>query len=154
MSIFFRLIVLFFLLTNNLVRMPVSLALNRLWYVEVEMIMLSTPRIEQLPARWAPGFALHILMDGHLRATGATEYGFSAPLCLRPDFDYVIGERGVTVFAGKVDATAFHLDRNNVSGSVIVLAARLRIKVDATNFWKSRNHGRTGKRRIYLTNRQ
>jgi hypothetical protein len=118
------------------------------------MIMLSTPRIEQLPARWAPGFALHILVDGHLRATGATEYSWLAPLCLGPDFDHVIGERGVAVFAGIVDAAALRLDRNNVSGSVIVLAACLRIKVEATNFWKSRNHGRTGKRRIYLTDGQ
>ena len=127
--------------------MPVSFVLNRLLYVEVEMIVFSTPRIEQLPAGWAPGFALPILVDGHLRATGATEYGWLAPLCLGPDVDRVIGKHRVAVFAGEVDATALHLDRNNVSGSVVVLAARLRIKVDATNFWKSGNHGRTGKRR-------
>jgi hypothetical protein len=123
--------------------MPLSLALNRLLYCEVEMIVFLTPRIEPLPARWAPGFTLQILVDGHLCATGATEYGFFAPLGLRPDFDRVIGEHRVAVFAGIVDAAALHLDRNNISGSVIVLATGLRIKVDATNFWRSRKHGRT-----------
>ncbi len=62
------------------------------------------------------------------------------PLALRPDFDWVIGERGVTIFAGIVDATALHLDRNNIARSVIVPATSLRIKIDAANLGNSRNH--------------
>jgi len=45
----------------------------------------------------------------------------------------MIGERGVAIFAGIVDATALHLDRHNVSWSVIVLATSLRIEIDAPN---------------------
>ena len=43
----------------------------------------------------------------------------------------MIGERLVTVLAGVVDATTFHLDGDDVGGAVIVLAAGLRIKINA-----------------------
>jgi len=52
----------------------------------------------------------------------------------------MIRECNVTILASIVDATALHLNRNDVSGSVIVLATSLRIKIDAANFWKNRNH--------------
>ena len=107
---------------------------------EIKMIVISTPRIERLTATWAPGFALHVLLNGEFYAAGTAEYRLLVPLPLWPDFDRVIGECGVTIFAGIVDATALHLDRNNVARSVIVLATSLRIKIDAANLGKSRNH--------------
>jgi len=104
------------------------------------MIVISTPRIERLTATWAPGFALHVLLNGEFCAAGAAEDCLLVPLALRPDFDRMIGERGVAVLAGIVDATALHLDRNNVAWPVIVPAASLRIKIYATNLGNSRNH--------------
>lgn len=44
----------------------------------------------------------------------------------------MIGERLVTVLARVVDTTTFHLDGDDVGGAVIVLAASLRVKIDAT----------------------
>lgn len=55
------------------------------------------------------------------------------PFALGPGLDLVIGEGHVAVFAGVVDATTLHLDRNNVSWSVIVFATGLRIEIDATH---------------------
>jgi hypothetical protein len=104
------------------------------------MVMTSASRIELLTASWTARLALHVLMNGQLRATGATEHRSLIPFSLRPDLKRVIGERSVAIFAGIVDATALHFDGDNVRGSVIVLAPSLRIKIDATNFWKSRNH--------------
>jgi hypothetical protein len=109
-------------------------------HLEIEMVVTAASRIELLAATWAARLALHVLMDGELLATGTTEYRSLIPFSLRPDLKWVIGERSVAVFTGVVDATAPHLDGDNVSGLVIVLAPSLRIKIDATNFWKSRNH--------------
>jgi hypothetical protein len=110
------------------------------------MIVISTPRIERLTATWAPGFALHVLLNGEFCAAGAAEDCLLVPLALRPDFDRMIGERGVTVLAGIVDATALHLDRNNVAWPVIVPATSLRIKIYAANLGNSRNHPNPGKK--------
>jgi hypothetical protein len=107
---------------------------------EIKMIVISTPRIERLTATWAPGFALHVLLNGEFYTAGAAEDCLLVPLALRPDFDRVIGECGVTILAGIVDATALHPDRNNIAGPVIVLATSLRIKTDAANLGNSRNH--------------
>ena len=70
----------------------------------------------------------------------------SLPHSARPDLGWCSRPARRGTFAGKVDVTALHLDRKHVSGSVIVPATGLRIKVDATNFWRSGNHGRTDKR--------
>jgi hypothetical protein len=104
------------------------------------MVMTAASRIEWLTATWAARLALHVLMDGQLRATGTTEYRSLIPFSLGPDLEWMIGERSMAIFAGIVDATTLHLDGDNVSGPVIVHAPSLRIKIDATNFWKSRNH--------------
>jgi hypothetical protein len=104
------------------------------------MVMTAASRIELLAATWAARLALHVLMDGQLRATGTTEHCWLIPFNLGPDLEWVIGERSVAIFAGIVNATTLHLDGDNVSGPVIVHALSLRTKIDATNFWKSRNH--------------
>lgn len=108
---------------------------------EINMIVVSTSGIESLPARRAAAFAAHVLVDGQFSAAGATKNDSPAPFHLRPDLDRMIGQGVVTILAGIVNPTALHLDRDNVCGSVIVLATSLRIKTDATNFWKS-SHNR------------
>jgi hypothetical protein len=104
------------------------------------MIVITTSGIELLPTSGAATLALHILVNGQFCATGATEHGSLVPFPLGPDLDLMIGERLMTILAGIVDATTLHFDRDNVGGSVIVLTTGLRIKIDATNLWKSRNH--------------
>jgi hypothetical protein len=62
------------------------------------------------------------------------------PFILWPDLDLVIpGERRVAICARIIDATALHLDRNNVGWSVIMFATGLPIEIDAMHIWKISN---------------
>ena len=102
--------------------------------------MVPAARIEALAAEWASRLALHILPDGELRTTRPAENRFLVEFSLWPYFDRVIRESGVTIFARVVNAAALHLDRNNVGRPVVMLATGLRIKIEATNIWKSMGH--------------
>jgi hypothetical protein len=104
------------------------------------MIVASTSRIELGAASWATKLALQVLVDRQLDTTGAAEYRFLAPFALWPDFDFVFGKRCVALLARIVGATALHLDRNDVGGSVKVFAPGLRIEINATHLWKVRSH--------------
>jgi hypothetical protein len=53
----------------------------------------------------------------------------------------VFAQRSVAFLARIVDATALHLDRNDVGGSMKVFAASLRVEIHATHLWKVRSHG-------------
>jgi hypothetical protein len=105
------------------------------------MIVASTFGIERGAASWATKRTLQVLVDRQLYATGAAEYRLLAPFALWPDFDFMFGQRCVTILARIVDATALHLDRNDVGGSVEVFAPGLRIEIHATHLWKVRSHG-------------
>jgi hypothetical protein len=117
------------------------------------MVMISTLGIERRVTKLAARFALHVLADAYLCAAGSTKYCARFPFALEPGIDLMIGEGSVAVFAGIVNAAALHLDRNNVSGSMVMLATSLRIKIHAANFWKSRSH-RVHRKRETSTNRQ
>jgi hypothetical protein len=61
------------------------------------------------------------------------------PFALWPNLYLVIGKRGVAVLAGIVKTTTLHLDRNNVSRSVIVFASGFQIDIyttDVGTIWK------------------
>ena len=120
--------------------MIMSLGPGSLPDLEINMIVAAASGIEVLQTCRAATFGIHVLMDGQLYAASAAKYGSLAPFPLGPGLDRMIGERVMTILAGIVNATALHLDRDDVSGSVIVLATGLRIEIDAANFWKSRNH--------------
>jgi hypothetical protein len=109
-------------------------------HLEIKMIMVSTSRVELLPARWASIVAPHVLQNGQLGPACTAKYCLLVPFTLWPSLDLVIGERGVAVFARIVDTAALHLDGNNVGWPVIVFATCLRVDVDAKHFWKTRNH--------------
>ena len=111
------------------------------------MIVASTSRIELGAASWATKLALQVLMDRQLYPTGTAKYCFLAPFALWPDFDFVFAQRSVAFLARIVDATALHLDRNDVGGSVKVFAPGLRIEIHATHLWKVRSHGTKKKQR-------
>jgi len=61
------------------------------------------------------------------------------PFAIGPDLDRMTGEGLVAILAGVVHAAALHLNRDDVGGPVIMLAARLRVEIDATNLGKIRN---------------
>ena len=66
------------------------------------------------------------------------------PLVLWPDFDWVAGKRFVAVFAGVIFAATLHLDGDDVGGAVIMVAARLRIEIDAAHIKWLRKHSAPG----------
>jgi len=127
-------------ISNATCKMILSPGLSDLVDREINMVVVATSGIEILTTTWAATLALHILLDGQRYAAGATKYGSFAPFRLGPYLDRMIGERVMTILASIVDAAAPHLDRDDVSGSVIVLATGLPIKIDATNFWKNHHH--------------
>jgi hypothetical protein len=135
-------------ISNAICKMILSLGLGDLVDREINVVVVATSGIEVLTTTWAATFALHILMNGQRCPAGATKYGSFAPFRLGPYLDRMIGERVMTILASIVDATALHLDRDDVSGSVIVLATGLPIKIDAMNFWKNRHHGGCRKRNL------
>jgi hypothetical protein len=100
---------------------------------EIITVMIATAGIEMLVAAWTAEVALHVLVDGQFRAAGTTENCFLVPLASRPDFNRMIGESFVTILAGVVDTTTFHFDGDDVREAVIVLAAGLRVKIDAAH---------------------
>jgi hypothetical protein len=110
-------------------------------HLKIEMIVASTSRIERGAASWATKLALQVLVDRQLYPTGTAKYCFLAPFALWPDFDFVFAQRSVAFLARIVDATALHLDRNDVGGSVKMFAPGLRIEIYATHLWKVRSHG-------------
>lgn len=89
------------------------------------MVVVSTSRIKALAAYRAARFALHVLVNAYLRSARSAEYCHLVPFTLRPDFDLVIGEGSVAILAGIVNAAALHLDGDDVSRPVIMLAAGL-----------------------------
>ena len=107
---------------------------------EINMIVIATSGVELLLTTWAATFALQVLVDGQLYATSATKYGSLAPFLFGPYLERMIGERIMTILASIVDATALHLDRDDVGAAVIVRATGMPIEIDATNFWKSGRH--------------
>lgn len=111
----------------------VSLDRRRRLESEIITIVIATAGVEMPVAVWAAELAVHVLVDGQFRAAGTTENCFLVPFASRPNFNRMIGESFVTILASVVDATTFHLDGDDVRGTVIVLAARLRVKIDAAH---------------------
>src|ERR1700722_418974 len=93
--------------------------------LEVTVIVVATPRIELRPASGAARVTLHVLQNRQHCAAGAAEYCLLVPFTLGPDCYRMIGERQVAIFASIVKAATLHLDRNNVSRPVIMLATSL-----------------------------
>lgn len=94
------------------------------------MVTLAS-RIKGCVAGWAVVSARHVFMDGHLSPAASAKNCFLFPLGSWPDHDRMIRQRRVAIFTGIVEAAALHLDRDNVSGSMIMFAAGLGVDVDA-----------------------
>ena len=54
-------------------------------------------------------------------------------VALGPNLDWMIGKSLVAIFARIVDTTTLRLNRDDVRRTVIMLAACLRIQIDATH---------------------
>lgn len=118
---------------------------NRIWslrgsHFEINVIMVSTPRIELLTANRAARFALHVLADGQLCAAGSAKYRLLVPFALWPNPDLVIGQNKVAIFARIVNPAALHLDRDDVRGSVVMCTTGLGINIDTAHGRRIRRH--------------
>jgi hypothetical protein len=60
-------------------------------------------------------------------------------VALGPNLGRMIGESVVAILAREVHAAALHLNRDDVRGPMIMLAACLRVEIDATNLGQFRN---------------
>lgn len=70
----------------------------------------------------------------------AAEDSFLVPFGLGPEFDGVVGQCVVAVFAGVVDAAAFHFDGDDVQRGLVMDAAGLRIEIQPADFRNSCGH--------------
>ena len=120
-------------------RWPQS-AINSISVCKIKMVVLSAAGIEGRAARWANGPALHVLLDGHLLLASSAQNGWLIPLLCGPDFDGVVRQCRVAILACVVDATALHLDRNDVAIGSVVGAARVLIEIDSAYFKVGRLH--------------
>ena len=93
-------------------------------------------------ASWTGISALHVLLNTQFRPAGPTKNRFLTPFTLGPDFDRMIGQRSMAIFACIINSATLHLDRNNVSRPVPMPAPGLRIEIDPAHFWKIRSHVR------------
>jgi len=89
--------------------------------------MVLTSGIEQSSAIRTLIGTHHVLLYGQFSAAGSAKDCGTAPVVARPDFDRVIGERNMTIFASVINPAAIHLDGDDVSGSMIVFTPGLRI---------------------------
>ena len=72
-------------------------------------------------------------MYGQLAAASPAKYRLLLPLPLRPQDNWVARKRLVAILARVIHAAALHLDRDNVRRPVVMLAACLRIQLDAAH---------------------
>ena len=101
--------------------------------LEIKMIMFSAPGIEPRSTTRAAGFALHVLSYAQLCPASPAKYRLLLPLALRPHDNRMPRERLVAIFARVIHAAALHLDRDDVRRPVVMVAASLRIQLDAAH---------------------
>ena len=89
------------------------------------MIVVATSRIELRSATHTARLASHVLKNGQHCTAHATKNRLLIPFTLRPNCNRMIGEHLVAIFAGIVEAATFHLDSDDVSRAVIMLATGL-----------------------------
>jgi hypothetical protein len=104
------------------------------------MVVAATAGIELRTTSRTARITLHVLENGYCCTAGTAEYCLLVPFTLRPDCYRMIGERLVAVFASIVKAATFHLDGNDVSWAVIMLATGLRIEIYPAHGRQSRRH--------------
>ncbi len=84
------------------------------------MMVMSAAWVECGVAVGATGVGLEIGGNGELVTAPAAEDGWRVPLRWGPEFDRVVGQGSVAVFARIVGGAAFHFDGDDVSGAVVM----------------------------------
>jgi len=75
--------------------------------------------------------AAEVLRDAYFGPAGSAEDGGDVPLGLGPGCGRMIGEGGVAVDTGVVEAAALHADGDDIEGRVVVGAAGLGVEIDS-----------------------
>ena len=96
--------------------------------------MVATSGIEGNATIGAPVATCQVLRNAELISANPTEHSGLAPFCLQPDFDGMVCQDLVALFAGVINAAALHLDGKNIEIGSGVSAARLSVEVDPANF--------------------
>lgn len=81
-----------------------------------------------------------IFVYGHLVPAHAAQHCGLMPLGGWPDFNRVIGQSVMALFARVVKAATVHLDRNDINWGVVVIASCLRVDIYPKNFRRSEFH--------------
>lgn len=102
--------------------------------------MIAAGGVEGGMAVGAAGVGLEVGGDGEFGAAGSAEDGLEVPIGLRPGFEGMIGQGGVAIFAGIVDAATFHFDGDDVERGVVVEAASLGVEAEAADFGSGGRH--------------
>src|SRR5271156_5016701 len=97
---------------------------------EVRLVMIATSGIEGNATIGAPVATCQVLRNAELISADPTEHSGLAQFCLRPDFDGMVCQDLVALFAGVISAAALHLDSKNVEIGSAVSAARLSVEID------------------------
>ena len=112
------------------------------------MMVISAGGVEGGVARGAAGVGLEVGEDGELGAAGTAEDGLVVPFGLRPGLDGMVGEGVVAVFAGVVEAAAFHFDSDDVEWRVVMETAGLGIEIQAADIGSGWGHWMKGVSRV------
>jgi hypothetical protein len=97
------------------------------------MVMVAAGRVEEGLAMGAAVVGLKVGGNGERGVAEAAKNRMVLPLRLRPNSDGMIGESDMAILTSVKEAAAFHLDGDDVRGTVIVKAAGLRVEVEAVN---------------------
>jgi len=87
-----------------------------------------------------PIAALHVLPDRQLDTANSAEDCFLIPLQLGPNFNRVIGQGFMALFASIINSTTLHFDGDDVRGAVVMLATGVGIEINTANCRDFGNH--------------
>ncbi|MGB8475156.1 MAG: hypothetical protein WCE61_13815 [Candidatus Acidiferrum sp.] len=112
------------------------------------MVVVAAARVERSVAVWAAGVAIEVSGDREYGTAGAAEDGWFEPFGYGPGLERMVGKGVVAVFAGVIEAAAFHFDGDDVERRVVMEAAGLWIEIQAVDFWNGRRHVAFRRKRI------
>jgi hypothetical protein len=96
-------------------------------------MVIAAPGVEVSATPRAGVWAGEILLDRYLPAAGSAKDCLHSSFVVTPNRERMIGDRAVTILAGKVPIAALHLDRDDIERRAIVSAASLRVHLNPTD---------------------
>jgi len=98
------------------------------------MIVVLAAWIEGCVTNLALKITLQVLPDGQFGTASPAKNCLLVPFTPGPNLYRMVCQSRVAIFAGVKHSAAPHLDRGDIARTAIVLAARLRIKIESTHF--------------------